>query len=81
MVNTQSIPVSAPAQDPIARDFTHISTEGPQIRRLTVYYGTHRVRGPDGHAMSVPLLRLQGAWLERAGFLVVSTSASPYFLP
>jgi hypothetical protein len=70
MVNTQSIPVSAPAQDPIARDFTHISTESPQIRRLTVGYGTRRVNGPDGHSMSAPMLRLQGAWLERAGFLV-----------
>jgi hypothetical protein len=40
----------------------------PQIRRLTVYYGTDRVRGPDGRPMPVPLLRLQGAWLERTGF-------------
>ena len=70
MVNTQSIPASAPAQDPIARDFTQISTESPQIRRLTVCYGTRRIHGPDGHSMSAPMLRLQGAWLERAGFLV-----------
>ena len=70
MVNTQNIPASAPAQDPIARDFTQISTESPEIRRLTVGYGTRRVNGPDGRSMSAPMLRLQGAWLERAGFLV-----------
>jgi Toxin SymE, type I toxin-antitoxin system len=70
MVNTQSIPASAPAQDPITRDFIRISTESPQIRQLTVSYGTFRVRGPNERAMSVPLLRLQGAWLERAGFAI-----------
>jgi hypothetical protein len=70
MVNTQTIPASVPAQDPIARDFTHISTESPQIRRLTVGHGTLRINGPDGRSMSAPMLRLQGAWLERAGFLV-----------
>ena len=36
MVNTQTIPASASAQDPIIRDFIQISTESPQIRRLTV---------------------------------------------
>jgi hypothetical protein len=70
MVNTQTIPASAPAQDLISRDFTQISTESPQMRWLTVYYGMYRVRGPDGRAMSVPMLRLQGAWLERAGFAI-----------
>src|ERR1700733_11548177 len=70
MVNPQSIPASASAQDPIACDFTQISTESPQSRRLTVSYGTRRVNGPDGRSMSAPMLRLQGAWLERAGFLV-----------
>ena len=70
MVNTHSIPSSASAQDPISRDLTQISTESPQIRRLTVSYGTYRVHGPDGRAMSVPLLRLHGAWLERAGFAI-----------
>ncbi len=68
MVNPQSIPASASTQDPIFRDFSQISTESPQIRRLTVSYGTYRVGEPDGRAMSIPLLRLQGAWLERAGF-------------
>ena len=70
MVNPQSIPASTSAQDPIFRDFSQISTESPQIRRLTVSYGTYRVREPDGRAMSVPNLRLQGAWLERAGFAI-----------
>jgi hypothetical protein len=70
MVNTQSIPASAPAQDPIARDFDQISTANPPIRRLTVGHGTRKVNGPDGRSMSAPMLRLQGAWLERAGFLV-----------
>lgn len=70
MVNQESIPESASAQDPIFRDFTQISTESQLIRRLTVSDGTYRARGPDGRAMSVPLLRLQGAWLERAGFAI-----------
>jgi hypothetical protein len=70
MVNPQSIPASTSAQDPIFRDFSQISTGSPQIRRLTVSYGTYRVREPDGRAMSVPKLRLQGAWLERAGFAI-----------
>jgi hypothetical protein len=70
MVNTQSIPASAPAQDLISGDFTQISTDSPQTRWLTVYYGMYRVHGPDGRAMSVPMLRLQGAWLERAGFSI-----------
>ena len=70
MVNTQSIPASATAQDSIYRDFTHIRTESPQIRRLTVNSGTYGVRGPEGRAMSIPMLRLQGAWLEGAGFAI-----------
>ncbi len=70
MVNTHSIPSSVSAQDPISRDFTQISTESPQTRWLTMSYGTYSVRGPDGRAMSVPLLRLHGAWLERAGFAI-----------
>ena len=61
MVNPQSIPASSSAQDPITRDFTQISTESSQIRQLTVYDGTRRVRGPDGRAMFAPMLRLQGA--------------------
>ena len=70
MVNPQSILASSSAQDPITRDFTQILTESSQTRRLTVGYGTRRVNGPDGSSMSAPMLRLQGAWLGRAGFLV-----------
>jgi hypothetical protein len=33
----------------------------------------YSVRGPEGRTTSVPMLRLQGAWLERAGFLVGRT--------
>ena len=73
MVDSQSIPVSTSAQDPNARDFTPIFTESPENRQLTVSRGMYSVHGPDGRAMSVPLLRLQGAWLERAGFLVGRT--------
>jgi len=68
MVNTQNIPASAPAQDPIARDFTPISTESPEIRRLTVGYGTRRVNGPDGCSMSAPMLRLQAGGLSAPAF-------------
>ncbi|MGO9995835.1 MAG: SymE family type I addiction module toxin [Steroidobacteraceae bacterium] len=64
MVNPKSTPASASAQDPITRDFTHISTESPEIRRLTIGYGPYR------GATSIPRLRLQGAWLERAGFFI-----------
>jgi hypothetical protein len=73
MVNTQTIPAFAPTQDSIYRDFAQIPTESPQIRRLTVNYGTYGVRGPDGRAMPIPMLRLQGAWLERAGFAIGAT--------
>jgi hypothetical protein len=70
MVKTQTIPASVPAQNPITVNFTRISIESPLVRQLTVSYGTYRVRGPDGDAMSIPLLRLQGAWLGDAGFAI-----------
>jgi hypothetical protein len=73
MVNTQTIPAFAPAEDFNCCDFTQIPTESPQIRRLTVNYGTYGVRGRDGRAMPIPMLRLQGAWLERAGFAIGAT--------
>src|SRR5580658_10423168 len=73
MVNSQSIAASASAQDSIYRDSTQIPTESPQIRQLTVNYGTYGVRGPDGRALSIPMLRLQGAWLERPGFAIGAT--------
>ena len=70
MAHAQSIPASAPAQDPIARDSTQMSAPDPQIRRLTVSYGALTVREPDGSSAPAPMLRLQGAWLKRAGFNV-----------
>jgi len=68
MAHAQSIPASAPAQDPIARDSTQMSATDLQIRRLTVSYGARTVREPDGSSALAPMLRLQGAWLKRAGF-------------
>ena len=70
MAHAQSIPASAPAQDPIARDSTQMSAPHPQIRRLTVSYGARTVREPDGSSAPAPMLRLQGAWLKRAGFAI-----------
>ena len=33
-------------------------------------YGARSVREPDGSLAPAPMLRLQGAWLKRAGFAV-----------
>jgi hypothetical protein len=60
MVNTQAIPASASAQDSIFRDFTQISTDSPQTRWLTVYYGMYRVGGPDGLSAGKALSYLAG---------------------
>ena len=49
---------------------TQMSAPDPQIRRLTVYYGARTVREPDGSSAPAPMLRLQGAWLKRAGFAI-----------
>jgi hypothetical protein len=62
------MPASAPAQDPITHDFAQISADGEYVRRLTVSYGARSIREPDGRSTSAPFLRLQGAWLKRAGF-------------
>ena len=70
MAHTQSIPASAPAQDLLSRDSTQMSAQDPQIRRLTVSYGARTVREPDGSSAPAPMLRLQGAWLKRAGFAI-----------
>ena len=70
MVDAHSILASAPAQDPIDRDSTQMSAPHPQIRRLTVSYGARTVREPDGSSAPAPMLRLQGAWLKRAGFAI-----------
>ena len=68
MAHAQSIPASAAAQDPIAHDSTQMSAPDPQIRRLTVSYGARTVREPVGGSAHAPMLRLQGAWIKRAGF-------------
>ena len=70
MAHAQSIPASATAQDPIARDSTQMSAPNPQIRRLTVSCGARTVREPNGSSAPAPMLRLQGAWLKRAGFAI-----------
>lgn len=70
MAHTHSTPAPTPAQPSISRDFAPISTPDPVIRRLTVSYGARCVRGADGNPALAPLLRLQGAWLARAGFAI-----------
>ena len=68
MAHTQSMPASVPVQSPISRDSTQIFTRDRQVRRYTVGYGPRTIRGTDGRSALVPMLRLQGAWLKRAGF-------------
>lgn len=70
MAHTQTTPALASAQDPISRDSTQIFTPDRPVRRYTVGYGPRSIRGQDGHSALVPMLRLQGAWLKRAGFAV-----------
>ena len=80
MAHAETTPALAPAQDPIARDSTQMSATDPQIRRLTVSYGARTVREPDGSSAPAPMLRLQGAWLKRAGFAIgvpVTVRVSP----
>jgi hypothetical protein len=62
------MPASAPAQDSISLDSTQIYTPARPVRRYTVGYGPHSIRGPDGRSALAPMLRLQGAWLKHAGF-------------
>src|SRR5262249_47225997 len=66
MANTQSTPVAAPAQDPISTDSASISDPPTKILRPLVSYA------PIGSSPATPMLRLQGRWLGRAGFLVGS---------
>ncbi|MGC8518614.1 MAG: SymE family type I addiction module toxin [Steroidobacteraceae bacterium] len=47
-----------------------MSAPDRQIRRLTVPYGARTVREPDGSSAPAPMLRLPGAWLNRAGFAI-----------
>jgi hypothetical protein len=70
MTHTHSILSPAPAQDPISRDSAQILAEVQEIRRLTVSYGARSIREPNGSSAPAPMLRLQGAWLKRAGFPV-----------
>ena len=70
MAHAETTPSSAPAQDPIAHDSAQISAPDQKIRRLTVSYGARTVREPDGSSAPAPTLRLQGAWLKRAGFAI-----------
>ncbi len=68
MAHTQSMPASVPAQPPISSDSTQIFTRDRPVRRYTVGYGPRSIREPDGRSALAPMLRLQGAWLKRAGF-------------
>lgn len=70
MTHTHSILAPAPAQDSISPDSTQILPQNQDVRRLTVSYGARDVREPDGSSALAPMLRLQGAWLRRAGFTV-----------
>ena len=70
MAHIQSMPASVPAQSPNSPDSTQIFTPDRPVRRYTVGYGPRSIRGQDGHSALVPMLRLQGAWLKRAGFAV-----------
>ncbi|MBS0365507.1 MAG: type I toxin-antitoxin system SymE family toxin [Proteobacteria bacterium] len=49
---------------------TSAPTHPSLSRRLKVSYGPHSVRDPEGRPALTPFLRLQGAWLERAGFSI-----------
>jgi len=68
MVSTYSMPVSAPAQDAISRDFTRKGARSPAIRRLTVCNSLRDIQEQDGRPTRAPQLLLRGAWLQRAGF-------------
>lgn len=70
MTHAKTTPASALAQDPISRDSTQIIPRDSEVRRLTVSYGARSVRDSNGSSVPAPMLRLQGAWLGRAGFAV-----------
>ncbi|MGH8226491.1 MAG: SymE family type I addiction module toxin [Steroidobacteraceae bacterium] len=70
MVGTHSMPAPAPAQDPISPDFAPISHRDRAVRRYTVTDGLRSICEPDGRSVAVPMLRLRGAWLKRAGFAI-----------
>jgi Type IV secretion-system coupling protein DNA-binding domain/Toxin SymE, type I toxin-antitoxin system len=64
MANTQPTPVGTPTQHPISPDSAPISDPRPEIRRLTVS------RSPTDSSPATPMVRLQGRWLEHAGFVI-----------
>jgi antitoxin component of MazEF toxin-antitoxin module len=70
MVTTHSMPVPAPAQDSISRDFTQKDSPDPAVRRLTVCNSLRDVQGQNGRPTRAPQLVLRGAWLQHAGFQV-----------
>lgn len=70
MVTTYSMPVPAPVQDSVSRDFTKKAVRDPAVRRLTVCNSLRDIRRPDGRPMRAPQLLLRGRWLQRAGFHV-----------
>ena len=70
MAHTQSMPASVPAQDSISRNFRQIFARDPAVRRYTVSAGMHNIRETDGRSERAPMLRLEGAWLKRAGFAI-----------
>ena len=70
MVDTHSVPARAPAQDSIPPDSTPISPRDRTVRRYTVTDGLRSTREPDGRSVAVPMLRLRGTWLKRAGFAI-----------
>ena len=68
MAHTQSMPAPVPAQDSISPDSTQIFTPDQPVRRYTVTDGMRNIREADGSSARAPMLRLEGAWLKRAGF-------------
>ena len=70
MAHTQTTPAVTPAQDRISPDSAQIVAQDPRVRRLTVSSGARSVREPEGRSALAPMLRLEGAWLKRAGFAI-----------
>ena len=68
MVTKHSIPTSAPAQDPISRDFAQKGTRERAVRRHTICNSLRDIQGPNGRPMRAPQLLLRGRWLQEAGF-------------
>jgi hypothetical protein len=69
MANSECMPITASARSSISDDFAQIPIQR-ESRRLTVSYRPRSVFALGACSTQVPLLRLQGAWLKRAGFAV-----------